>query len=152
MLEGITICSKLEELICKNCVFWAFTNMKDNDDEFESEGICSTSKPPWDYTLGSDSCGDGYWLCEHWSSNEDKYPVAVSYLRKDFLTKMDFLESKLNEEKRRSYLERQATEREQYAKEWTPKTTKGKFEHLDQIVKTFSDDIYAIKEKLGLNY
>jgi hypothetical protein len=155
------LCKNIEDLICDNCIFWKPEEQCSSNISHEVPqavgslgkgfGRCRTSKPPWETTLPTDSCGDGMWLCEHWSHNEDKYPVVGSYLREDFLHLIDFVESKLNEEKHRDYTEREERQREKYKKGGV-KTTKDKLERFDWIIDTMSDDLYAIKEKLGLNY
>ena len=132
------LCKTREDLICDNCI-----NFKGY--------FCRAGKPPWVKVASYDSCGEGVWLCEYWHQNQDKYPVANSYLRRDYLTLIEFLESKLDEEKLRDYKEREDARKEAYKKEWSPKNSKEKFEHFERILTNLIDDTYAIKEKLGFN-
>jgi hypothetical protein len=132
-------CKEIEELKCLYCIHW-------------KDGQCITSKPPWEITDAEDSCGDGYWVCEVWKFNKENSPIGGGYWTEELLTRTDFIDAKLYEFRHRDYAEREKAAHDKNMKDWAPKTTKEKFEHFEHVIKRFSEDLYAIKEKLGLNY
>jgi hypothetical protein len=84
MKLDFTLCKEIDELVCLYCIFW-------------KSGKCVTSKPPWEFTESTDSCGDGYWRCEVWKYNTKNNSVISRCLTEDFMTLAGFIRSKLEE-------------------------------------------------------
>lgn len=138
MAFPLKLCEKLSDLVCKNCIFWI-------------GGECRTSKPPWPSTEADAWCGDGYWYCRVWKCREELTPSKGGYRTQELLPLINYVESVIYEEDHRKYVEGEEAHHKAYAKEWEPKNNKARYEQLDFITKQLSDDIYAVKEKLGLN-
>ena len=139
VFDVFTLCKELSDLTCKNCMFW-------------KDALCRTSEPPWEPTLSTDTCGEGYWYCEYWYFKESMdTPTYCGASNKKLMNFVEFVENKLKESQYREYREREEEQRIKYAEEMKGKTTKQKLSNIEYALNRFSSDIYEIREHLGLH-
>lgn len=134
---NFTVCKKLEDCVCKNCINW--TQRKDNVSECRAQPTptFNTSKAENGYW-----CSDGQWLCQFYG------PSWV--LKHEVLFRGQFIEYLFHNERDAQYREQKEKAREEFLAEARGRTTEEQLDGLFFKAELIFNDLYEIKKKLGM--
>jgi hypothetical protein len=114
---NFTVCKKLEDCVCGNCINWV--KRKDNI------GVCQAQPIPIFPARGTDIeywCSDGQWLCEYYGPS--------TALKQEVLFRADFIDRLLINEKDAEYRRMEEEAREKFMAEVKGATTEEQIDSL----------------------
>ena len=127
-----TICKKLEDCVCENCIYCVAT--PDNN-------FCRAN-PTSKFTSAGYWCSDGQWMCEFYGHS--------GVLKHEVLFRSHFIQHLFYNDQDAQYREQKRKAREEFLSEADGTTTEEQLDALFYKAGIIFDDLYKIKKELGM--